>query len=153
MAHIPPGSSGLSTGVGIFLAIGVLAYVTRGPGPFNLDPQNRPGAFEPFLAKYVRASEYIIGLATGSIVLLVGSSALHGQGGRLPWFYASPLLLLAFCVIYGVAFMVWLIYNCEEHQHGNAHTRFAYSLSLSLGFSALACFCVGYVWLILCVTR
>ena len=153
MRQIPPGSSGLITGVGIFLAIGALAYVTRGPGPFNLDPQNRLGAFEPFLAKYVRASEYIIGLATGSIVLLVGSSALHGQGGRLPWFYASPLLLLAFCVIYGVAFMVWLIYNYEEHQHGNAHTRFAYSLSLSLGFSALACFCVGYVWLIFQVTR
>src|SRR6266581_6793793 len=28
----------------------------------------------------------------------------------------------------------------------NAHTDFAYSLSLSLDFSALACFCIGYVW-------
>jgi len=65
------------------------------------------------------------------------------------WFYASPLLLLAFCVIYGVGFMVWLIYNYEEHQHGNPHTRFAYALSLSLGFSSLACFCVGYLWLII----
>jgi len=153
MFHPHPGTSGLITGVGIFLAIGGLTYSTRGTGPFNLDPQNRPGAFEPFLAKYVRAAEYVIGLATGSIVLLVGSSALHGQGGRLPWFYASPLLLLGFCVIYGVGFMVWLIYNYEEHQHGNPHTRVAYSLSLSLGFSALACFCVGYVWLILCVAR
>jgi hypothetical protein len=153
MPHLPPGLSGAITGVGIFLAIGALAYFTRGPGPFNLDPQNRPGAFEPFLAKYVRASEYVIGLATGSIVLLVGSSALHGQSGHLPWFYASPLLLLAFCVIYGVAFMVWAIYSYEEHQHGNPHTRFVYSLSLSLGFSALACFFVGYVWLIFRVTE
>jgi hypothetical protein len=152
MFHPPPGTSGLITGVGIFLAIGTLAYSTRGPGPFNLDPQNRPGAFEPFLAKYIRVSEYVIGLATGSIVLLVGSSALHGQGGHLPWFYASPLLLLAFCVIYGVGFMVWLIFDYEDHQHGNPHTRFAYSLSLSLGFSSLACFCVGYVWLIFRVT-
>jgi hypothetical protein len=31
----------------------------------------------------------------------------------------------------------------------NSLTRFAYSLSLGLGFSALACFCIGYVWLIL----
>ena len=135
--------------VGILLTLGTTAYATIGAGLFNLDPQNRPGAFEPFLAKYVRASEYVIGLATGSIVLLVGSSALHAQSGRLPWFYASPLLLLAFCVIYGVGFMVWLIYNYEEHQHGNPHTRFAYALSLSLGFSSLACFCVGYVWLII----
>jgi len=152
MLHPPPGTSGVVTSVGVFLAISLLAYLTRGPGPFNLDPQNKPGAFEPFLAKYVRAGEYVIGLATGSIVLLVGSSALHGQSGRLPWFYASPLLLLAFCVIYAVGFMVWLIYNYENHQHGNPHTRLRYSLSLSLGFSALACFCVGYVWLILRVT-
>src|SRR2546430_2242978 len=116
MFHPPPGTSGLITGVGISLAIGTLAYSTRGPGPFNLDPQNRAGAFEPFLAKYLRAAEYVIGLATGSIILLIGSSALHGQGGHLPWFYASPLLLLAFCVIYGVGFTVWLIFNYEEHQ-------------------------------------
>jgi hypothetical protein len=45
--------------------------------------------------------------------------------------------------------MIWLIYNYEEHRHGNPHTRFGYSLSLSLGFSSLACFCIGYVWLIL----
>ncbi len=152
MFHPPPGTNGLISGVGIFLVIGALAYSTRGRGPFNLDPQNRPGAFEPFLAKYIRAAEYVIGLATGSIVLLVGSSALHGQGGHLPWFYASPLLLLALCVIYGVGFMVWLIFNYEEHRHSNPHTRLAYSLSLSLGFSSLSCFCVGYVWLILRVT-
>jgi hypothetical protein len=45
-----------------------------------------------------------------------------------------------------------LIFNYEEHQHGNPHTRLAYSLSLTLGLSALACFCVGYVWLIFRVT-
>ena len=70
--------------MGILLTLGTTAYATIGAGLFNLDPQNRPGAFEPFLAKYVRASEYVIGLATGSIVLLVGSSALHAQSGRLP---------------------------------------------------------------------
>lgn len=153
MWHPFPGTGGILTAVGIFIMVGATAYSTRGPGPFNLDPQNIAGAFEPFLAKYVRASEYIITLATGSIVLLVGSSALHGAGGRLPWFYASPLLVLASCVIYGVAFMVWLIFDYEEHRHGNPHTRFAYSLSLTLGFSSLLCFCVRYVWLIVCVTK
>jgi hypothetical protein len=136
-------------GLAIFFVIGACAYFTRELGPFNLDPKAKPGAFEPFLVKYMRVSEFIIGLATGSIVLLIGSSALHGQGGRLPWFYASPLLLLAICVVYGIIFMVWLIYHYEEHQHGVPHTRFAYSLSLTLGFSALACFSVGYIWLIL----
>jgi hypothetical protein len=74
-------------------SFGPRAYVTREEGPFYLDPASKPGAFESFLAKYIRATEFVIGLATGSIVLLVGSSALHGQSGRLPWFYAPPLLL------------------------------------------------------------
>ena len=49
--------------------------------------------------------------------------------------------------------MVWLIFNYEEHQHGTPHTRIAYALSETLGFSSVACFCVGYVWLIIAVTR
>lgn len=153
MVHFAPGINGLLVGLAILVAIWALAYLSRGPGPFNFDPKGTPGAFEPFLAKYIRMAEFIIGLATGSIVLLVGSSALHGQGGRLPWFYASPLLLLVMCVVYGIAFMVWLIYDYEDYQHGNPHTRRAYALSLTLGFSALVCFFVGYVWLILRVTR
>jgi hypothetical protein len=152
MLHLFPGSAGLLVGLGVFLAVGLVAYFTRERGPFNLDPRAIPGAFEPFLAKYIRATEFIIGLATSSIVLLVGASAIRGQNGRLPWFFASPLLLLACCVVYGIAFMVWLIFHYEEHQHGNEHTRFAYTLSLTLGFSSLVCFCVGYVWLILRVT-
>jgi len=133
-----PGISGLIVGTAIFIGIGTAVYFTREFESYNLDPQGKSGAFEPFLAKYIRTSEFIIGLASGSIVLLVGSSALHGQGGRLPWFYASPLLLLALCVVFGIAFMVWLVYHYEEHQHGTPHTRLAYTLSLTLGFSALA---------------
>jgi hypothetical protein len=148
MWHPDPGTSGVVTSIGVFVMISGVAYATRGPGPFNLDPLNVRGAFEPFLAKYLRVAEYVVGLATGSIVLLVGSSALHSQSGRLPWFYASPLIVLAFRVIYGVGFMAWLIFSYEEHHHGNPHTREGYSLSLALGFSALACFCIGYVWLI-----
>ncbi len=136
MLHPFPGISGLVLGMAFFVIIGACSS----------------GAFDPFLTRYIRIAEFIIGLSTGSIVLLVGSSALHGQGGRLPWFYASPLLLLAWCVIYGIAFMVWLIFHYEQHQHGNPHTRFAYSLSETLGFTSLACFCVGYIWLIFQVT-
>ncbi len=41
----------------------------------------------------------------------------------------------------------------EDYQHGNPHTRFKYALSQTLGFASLACFCIGYVWLILAVAR
>ena len=153
MLHPFPGFGGLAVGGVVFLAVGSVSYKRKKFEAYNLDPQGKLGAFEPLLTKYLRVSEYVIGLATGSIVLLVGSSALHGQGGRLPWFYASPLLLLAWCVVYGVGFMVALILNYEEYQHGNPHTRLTYSVNETLGFSSLACFCLGYVWLILKVTR
>jgi hypothetical protein len=149
MFHLPPGASGMFVGVAIFILIGAWAYLSRLPGTYNLDPQAVRGAFEPFLAKYIRVSEFIIGLTTGPIVFLIGSSALQGQGGRLPWFFASPLLLLTICVVYGIAFMVWLTYRYEEHQRGVPHTRLAYAISVALGFSSLACFSVGYIWLIL----
>jgi len=133
--------------------IGTYRYIAKEHESYNLDPMAVPNAFEPFLAKYIRAAEFIVGLATGSIVLLVGSSALHGEGGHLPWFYRSPLLLLAWSVVYGVGFMVWLIFNYEEHKHGNPHTRLAYTISETLGFSSLFCFGCGYVWLIFRVTN
>ena len=82
-----------------------------------------------------------------------GPSALHAQGGRLPWFYSSPLLLLGWSVIFGVAFIVRLIYCYEQYQHYNPHTRLAYSINETLGFSSLACFCSGYILLIFLVTR
>jgi hypothetical protein len=150
--HIPAGSGGLATGLLLGVAIGAFNYLRLEKGPFNLDPLGERGAFEPFLAKYLRAAEFIITIATGSIVLLVGSSTLHGQGGKLPWTYASPLMLLACCVLYGVIFIVWQILNYEEYRHGNPHTRFGYALSLTLGFGALACFGIGYIWLIFSVT-
>lgn len=151
--HPFPGFSGVSLGFLTFVGIYLLAYFTKEFDSYNLDAKAKPGAFDPFLARYLRAAEFVIGLATGSIVLLVGSSALHGNGGHLPWFYASPLLLLGICVLYGVFFMVWLIYGYEMYQHANPHTKAKYALSEALGFSALLCFALGYIWLIIAVTR
>lgn len=114
--HFFAGFSGTLTGVLILLSIGLLACFSKKHAAYNLDPLGAKGAFEPLLVKYLRAAEFVIGLATASIVLLVGSSAFNGHG-RLPWFYASPLL------------------------------------SETLGFSSLACFCIGYIWLVLAVVR
>lgn len=152
MFHAPPGTSGLTLGFAIFWGIGMPIYFSLKKGPFNLDPQGIVGTFEPFLAKYLRLGEFVVGLAAGSIVLLVGSSALH-KSGTLPWFYASPLYLLGWSVLYGSGFMVWLLYHYEEYRHGAEHTRFAYTSALTLGFSTFACFISGYAWLIYIVTR
>jgi hypothetical protein len=153
MFHLFPGFCGALIGLLIFPAFYSILYVTKEFGEYNLDPQQQAGAFEPFLSKYIRLAEFMIGLASASIVLLVGSSALHGQNGHLPWHYASPLLLLCWCILYGLVFMTWLILHYEGHRHGDRHTKAKYALSETLGFSSLTCFVIGYCWLIIAVTR
>jgi hypothetical protein len=151
--YLFPGFSGLMIGFAILILTTVLAYLTRDEGPFNLDPMGEKGSFEPFLQKYIRLSEIIIGLASTSIVLLVGASTLHSKTGQLPWVYASPLLLLAMSVAFAIMFVAWLIYEYEEYRHGNHHTRLRYAFSIASGFSALLCFAIAYIWLTFSVTR
>lgn len=153
MCHLFPGFTGSVTAALILIIAAVASYSGKKYTNYNIDPKGIPGTFEPILARYIRIAEFIIGLDTGSIVLIVGSSALHGQSGHLPWVYASPLLLLASSVIYGVGFMACLILNDENARHGNKHTATRYALSETFGFSALACFCAGYIFLVVLVTR
>ena len=151
MRCIPPGTSGLCVGLAMYFFVWHVADAgTPQTGPFTFEPQNEPKSFEPRLANYIRAVEFLLGLATGSIVLLVGSSALH-PNGKLPWVFASPLIVLAFCVVYGVLFMVLMIYNYEEFLHHNNYSRARYVRSQGLGFSSLSCFCLGYLWLVVVV--
>ena len=156
MPHVPffAGFEGLIIPVILVLVIWCNRYRARKKIPtYDLDPQGRPGAFEPLLQKYLRLAEFTIGLATGSIVLLVGSSVLHGKDGRLPSFFAAPLFVLATSVLTGISFMVSLVLGYEEVQHGNPHTAGAYALNETLGFSSLLLFVIGYIWLIFVVTR
>jgi hypothetical protein len=151
MRWVPPGTSGFAVGFAMFFVVRYVAdKQTTQAGPFTFEPNNEPKSFEPRLANYIRAVEFLLGLATGSIVLLIGSSALH-PNGKLPWVLASPLIVLAFCVVYGVLFMVLMIYNYEEFLHHNNYTRARYVRSQGLGFSALSCFCLGYLWLVVTV--
>jgi hypothetical protein len=84
---------------------------------------------------------------------VVGSSAFHGTGGRLAWFYASPLILIAFSVVHGIALMAYQILTFEDALHGNPHTAAIYAWNETLGFSSVGCFLVGYVWLIFSTTN
>jgi hypothetical protein len=93
-------------------------------------------------------AKFIMGLAAGGIVLIIGSSAL-GFAKRLPESYASPLFLLAMSIFYGIVFMPILVLNYEAFKHHtSAYSRMQYVRNQTLGFSALSCFCIGYGWLI-----
>jgi hypothetical protein len=43
MLRVPPGFGGLSVGASLFIGLRLLIYYTREPGPFYLDPKNKPG--------------------------------------------------------------------------------------------------------------
>lgn len=151
--HAVPGTSAIIVELLVPSALWCVCYYTKEHELYNFDPKGVEGAFEPFLVKYLKLMETMIGLATGSIVLLVGSSALHGQSGHLPWFYASPLFLLAGCVLYGILFSIWMIFHYEDYQHNGRHSKKAYALCETLGFSSISCFVIGYLWLIAQVTN
>lgn len=154
--HLFPGSAGLSTGLAtIFLVWLIVNARTEKTECFHFDALGEKGAFERLLPIYLRAAEFIIGLASGSIVLLVGSSAFRSNG-RLPWFFASPLFALALSILYGVLFMVGETFDYESYRHDperKSYKRTKYVRNQTLGFGALLCFCIGYLWLIWIVTR
>ena len=153
MWHPFPGFSGSLTSIGILAGMWFFRRATKKFPAYNLGPGGDPHAYEPIINRYIRLSEFMIGAASGSIVLIVGSSALHGQGGKLAWFYASPLILIAASVVYGIGFMACQILTYEEVLHGNPHTANNYALNETLGFSALLCFVIGYIWLIFASTN
>ena len=154
MIHVPAGSSGGALALSFLFVPWFLLFRRRHKtSAYTLDPKGKAGAYEPLLAKYLKLAEVILGLATGSVVLLVGSSALRGTAGKLPWTFASALVLLAFSAIYAIGFMGWLIFCYEYYQQGNAHTGFHYSLSEALAIASLLSFFSGYLWLIWVVTR
>jgi hypothetical protein len=80
-------------------------------------------------------------------VLLAGSSVLR-SGGKLPWLYGSPMVLIRFSVIYGVFFMALLNFFYEGFlQHRQSYAPWKYRLVNIAGFSALFTFAIGYIWL------
>ena len=121
---------------------------------FHFDAKGEKGAFEKLLPVYLDFAKFVLGLATGSIVLLVGSSALHNTG-QLPRSYAAPLFLLCISVLCGILCMLLLVSDYEAYRHSPdsaSYTRPQYVRNQVLGYSSIFCFFVGYGWLIAAAT-
>jgi hypothetical protein len=155
MCNLFAGFCGLVVGATVLVIMWLLAYFMLGQrgNSFDFDAEGESGEFEKRLATYIDLSKFILGLASGSIVLLIGSSALR-KSESLPTSFASPLFLLALSILYGILFMVFLTTNYEAYRHKTKdYTRFKYTRNAALGYSSLLCFCIGYTWLILIVTH
>ena len=152
-----PGFAGVATAVGLFAAIWLIIYLKGRGEPVVFDPGGKHGEFgKKLLPMYLDITKFVLGLAAGSIVLLVGSLNFNQSNGRSLKPFASPLFLVAMSIIYGVLFMIFLVLNYENHRNhpnANSYTRFKYTRNQAFGFSALACFCLGYTWLVVAATR
>jgi hypothetical protein len=150
-----PGFPGVATAVGLFALMWLVIYLKSRGQPVVFDPGGKHGEFgKRLLPMYLDITKYVLGLAAGSIVLLVGSLNFNQSSGRSLKPFASPLFLVAMSIIYGVLFMILLAVNYERHlHHPNAYTRFQYTRNQALGFGALVCFCISYIWLIAAATK
>ncbi len=153
-----PGFPGVATAVGLFALIWLIVYVKAKGRPVVFDPAGQHGEFgKSLLPMYLDITKSVLGLAAGSIVLLVGAMNFNQSNTRSLKAFASPLFLVAMSIIYGVLFMILLALSYEHHLHHpnepGSYTVFQYTRNQSLGFSALICFCVSYLWLIVAATK
>jgi len=152
-----PGSPGVATAMRLFAFVWLIIFFTSKGKPVVFDPGGRHGEFgKRLLPMYLDITKFVLGLAAGSIVLLVGSLNFNQSSGRSLRPFASPLFLVAMSIIYGVLFMIFLALNYEHHLHHpndpHSYTLFKYTRNQALGFSALLCFCISYIWLIAAAT-
>jgi hypothetical protein len=152
------GFAGIVTAVSLFAAIWLTVFLRTEDKSFTFDPGGNEGEFAATLLPiYLDITKFVLGLAAASIVFcLFGSSGVNQAGARPLKYFASPLFLVAMSIVYGVLFMIFLVLNYEGHRNrpdANSYTRFKYTRNQSFGFSALACFCVGYTWLVVAATR
>jgi hypothetical protein len=152
-----PGLPGVVTAVGLFALIWLIIYSKSKGTPVVFDPGGKHGEFgKRLLPMYLDITKFVLGLAAGSIVLLVGSLNFSQSSGRSLRPFASPLFLVQMSIIYGVLFMISLALNYEYHLHDPndscSYTRFQYTRNQSLGFVAPVCFCISYMWLIAAAT-
>jgi len=152
-----PGFPGVATAVGLFAFIWLIVYLKCKGQPVMFDPGGKHGEFgKRLLPMYLDITKSVLGLAAGSIVLLVGAMNFNQSSTRSLKAFASPLFLVAMSIIYGTLFMILLALSYEYHLHHpndpGSYTLFRYTRNQSLGFSALVCFCVSYIWLIVAAT-
>src|SRR5580658_3649568 len=153
-----PGFPGLVTAEGQFAFTWFVVYLRTRREPVVFDPEGKHGEFgKRLLPMYLDITKAVLGLAAGSIVLLVGAMNFNQSSTRSLKAFASPLFLVAMSIIYGTLFMILLALSYEHHLHHpddpGSYTLFRYTRNQSLGFSALVCFCVSYIWLIAAATR
>jgi len=152
------GAPGIVTAAAMFIVIWLVIFLRTKGESFTFDPGGQDGEFgKSLLPLYLDITKSVVGLAAASIVFcLFGSGSFNQPNARSLRPFASPLFLVATSIMFGVLFMIFLVLNYENHRNNpdsKSYTRFKYTRNQTFGFTALACFCVGYTWLVAAATR
>jgi hypothetical protein len=91
-----PGFPGVAAAVGLFVMIWIIAYLKSKGHPVVFDPAGEHGEFgKRLVPMYLDITKCVLGLAAGSIVLLVGAMNFNPSNTRSLKSFASPLFLVA----------------------------------------------------------
>ncbi|MGA2967207.1 MAG: hypothetical protein ABSD64_13430 [Terriglobales bacterium] len=123
----------------------------------NLDRRLRQeaGSYEPHIARYQDLSKIIITLSAASIAFLVNTLTNDKPAPSafslriqtvapivIGFFGFSIAMLVAFAVIQSICYEAY----CHSADHCT-YKRWKYALNMSLGFTGLLSFAIGFVWL------
>jgi hypothetical protein len=96
--------------------------------------------FEPILKHYIGVTKLLVTVAAASIAFGGGN---HAPGTPI---VSDAKLLLAWSIVYGVAFCALLLWRYDEYaQNRTGHTLPWRATIFSFGFSSLLCFMAGYL--------
>lgn len=123
----------------------------------NLDERLRKeqGTFEPHSARYQDLSKLLITLSGAAIAFLIGvlasdkSSAtvftkkIEANAPIVVGFFSTSIALLALFMIFQT---IWYEQYCHSTEH-SSYKRWKYALSMSLGWTGLVAFVLGFGWL------
>ena len=103
--------------------------------------------FLPRMQQYTKIAEIMITLASASIIFVPSHVAKQPA-------LSISIILLGFSVVWGVLFIAWMSYCYEQALYDPmSFGPRQSSATFGLGFGALACFALAYLWLALVVAH
>jgi len=133
---------GLIASLVTLLAVYLWACRLIKPGRYTFETER--GSFELDLARYTKATEFIVPLDTGVIALLLSSSFFR-NGTK---YIGAPVVMIATSAALLVLFVGFTTFFYGDWKyHPDLYTHKRYRAIVAFGLAGVLCFAIGYVWM------
>jgi hypothetical protein len=140
----------------IFGGLWLAVFIMLGEGPFEMDPNGKPGAFEDHLKRYQNLAQLVVTLSAATVAFLI--NALVGiSADKSPTLYTKrlesasvwTLPLLGFSIMFALLFILLENMSYERYSHrvtecNSPYTRSRYATNSAFGHSSLVLFVLSY---------